>query len=322
MWSVTDGRDATEPIWTAREVQVLDSIARGLTNGQIASELGISFATAKWHVSEVITKLGVASREEVAVYWRQRRSLRGRAQRSLQGLVALTSLKVASGVAVAVAASGIAIATVTSSFPFDSAPSDASMPASTLWAPAPPGRVLNGPLPTATPEVDERGCPRQSSTGYKGLLCSYTKYPAVAVQDKGSCDLSGASLAGNMAHIDLSGCNLRGASIRGAMLNGASLAGADLTGADLSGSSVAFADLTGAVLRDVVANPGVFTGSLFDGADLTGAQLGGAIVGGVSWSGATCPDGTPAGLHARTCVGTPGLENPPTTFALGAGGGE
>ena len=46
-------------VWTAREREVLDLIARGHTNGEIAGELGISFATAKWHVSELITKLGV-----------------------------------------------------------------------------------------------------------------------------------------------------------------------------------------------------------------------------------------------------------------------
>ncbi len=68
-------------VWTAREREVLDLIARGHTNGEIAGELGISFATAKWHVSELITKLGVDSREDVAAYWKRERSARRRVAR-------------------------------------------------------------------------------------------------------------------------------------------------------------------------------------------------------------------------------------------------
>jgi DNA-binding CsgD family transcriptional regulator len=64
--------------WSPREREVLDLIAAGRTNGEIAEALGISFATAKWHVSELLSKLGVSSREEVAEHWRQERRLRRR----------------------------------------------------------------------------------------------------------------------------------------------------------------------------------------------------------------------------------------------------
>lgn len=64
--------------WSPRQKQVLDLLAKRRTNGQIAEELGISLDGAKYHVSEVITKLDVDSREEAAEWWRQQKGLRAR----------------------------------------------------------------------------------------------------------------------------------------------------------------------------------------------------------------------------------------------------
>jgi DNA-binding NarL/FixJ family response regulator len=47
-----------------REVQVLQLLAQGLANKQIAAGLGISEHTVKFHVSSIYSKLGVASRTE------------------------------------------------------------------------------------------------------------------------------------------------------------------------------------------------------------------------------------------------------------------
>ncbi|WP_159798772.1 ATP-binding protein [Puerhibacterium puerhi] len=52
---------------TDRERQVLDLVAEGLTNGQIADRLFISRKTASVHVSAILRKLGVTSRTEAAV---------------------------------------------------------------------------------------------------------------------------------------------------------------------------------------------------------------------------------------------------------------
>ena len=49
---------------TPREREVLDLLAQGLTNRQIAERLGISEHTAKFHVAAVSAKLGAASRTE------------------------------------------------------------------------------------------------------------------------------------------------------------------------------------------------------------------------------------------------------------------
>ncbi|MPZ49961.1 MAG: hypothetical protein GEU75_11820 [Dehalococcoidia bacterium] len=63
------GRPPTQDILTPREWEVLELLRAGLTNDQIAERLGISYDGAKFHVSEIITKLGVRTRYEAAA-WR------------------------------------------------------------------------------------------------------------------------------------------------------------------------------------------------------------------------------------------------------------
>ncbi|GAA3475273.1 response regulator transcription factor [Nonomuraea roseola] len=50
-----------------RERQVLELIARGLSNGQIAEEVGLSVSTVKNRVSEVFAKLGVRDRAQAVI---------------------------------------------------------------------------------------------------------------------------------------------------------------------------------------------------------------------------------------------------------------
>jgi two-component system, NarL family, response regulator LiaR len=53
---------------TARELEVLRLIARGLQNKQIAAQLHLSEKTVKTHVSAVLRKLDVADRTQAAMY--------------------------------------------------------------------------------------------------------------------------------------------------------------------------------------------------------------------------------------------------------------
>jgi len=53
--------DLAEPL-TSRELEVLEQMAAGLSNRQIALALGISEHTVKFHVSAILGKLGVSSR--------------------------------------------------------------------------------------------------------------------------------------------------------------------------------------------------------------------------------------------------------------------
>jgi len=52
---------------TARERDVLACVARGLANRAIAAELGITERTARTHVSNILAKLGLASRTQAAL---------------------------------------------------------------------------------------------------------------------------------------------------------------------------------------------------------------------------------------------------------------
>jgi DNA-binding NarL/FixJ family response regulator len=52
---------------TGREREVLEQVAAGLTNEQIAQRLFISVATARTHVGRLIAKLGVRDRTQLVV---------------------------------------------------------------------------------------------------------------------------------------------------------------------------------------------------------------------------------------------------------------
>jgi NarL family two-component system response regulator LiaR len=53
---------------TEREIAVLRLVARGLSNQEIAASLHISEPTARTHVSNMLTKLHLASRTQAALY--------------------------------------------------------------------------------------------------------------------------------------------------------------------------------------------------------------------------------------------------------------
>ena len=55
---------SSEPSLTPRERLVLEHLARGLGNKQIAAQLGITERTVKFHVSGVFAKLGATNRTE------------------------------------------------------------------------------------------------------------------------------------------------------------------------------------------------------------------------------------------------------------------
>ncbi len=56
-----------EPL-TAREEEVLVTVARGRTNAEIADELHISLSTAKTHLASLMAKLGARNRVEIAMW--------------------------------------------------------------------------------------------------------------------------------------------------------------------------------------------------------------------------------------------------------------
>jgi DNA-binding NarL/FixJ family response regulator len=61
-----DTEDIMSPL-TPREIEILDYIARGYLNKQIAIELGISEQTIKNHVTSILRKLNANARTEAVV---------------------------------------------------------------------------------------------------------------------------------------------------------------------------------------------------------------------------------------------------------------
>jgi DNA-binding NarL/FixJ family response regulator len=60
-------RQPIEPL-TAREEEVMVTVARGLTNAEIATELHISLSTVKTHLASLMNKLGARNRVEIAMW--------------------------------------------------------------------------------------------------------------------------------------------------------------------------------------------------------------------------------------------------------------
>ena len=58
---------AVDPL-TERELEVLALVGRGRSNKEIATDLGITERTARTHVSNILGKLGLASRTQAALY--------------------------------------------------------------------------------------------------------------------------------------------------------------------------------------------------------------------------------------------------------------
>jgi NarL family two-component system response regulator LiaR len=67
---------ATEPL-TERELEVTALVGRGRSNKEIATDLGITERTARTHVSNILGKLGLASRTQAALYAVERKLVPG-----------------------------------------------------------------------------------------------------------------------------------------------------------------------------------------------------------------------------------------------------
>lgn len=63
---------ASEADLTPREMEVLRLVAHGLSNQQIAHQLGLSVRTVEAHLTHIYTKLDVSSRTEAALLARQK----------------------------------------------------------------------------------------------------------------------------------------------------------------------------------------------------------------------------------------------------------
>lgn len=71
MGTVPGRSPAVRSLLSAREAEVMDLVADGLSNGEVAALLFISEKTVKNHVNSLFAKLGVTTRSQAIVRWLQ-----------------------------------------------------------------------------------------------------------------------------------------------------------------------------------------------------------------------------------------------------------
>lgn len=70
-----DGAFDGPEVLTAREREILDSIAQGLQDKMIAASLSISEETVGSHTKKIFRKLGVRNRTQAALVYRQEQTV-------------------------------------------------------------------------------------------------------------------------------------------------------------------------------------------------------------------------------------------------------
>ena len=55
---------------SAREVQILELVAEGRTNREIARTFWVTETTVKFHLTRIYRKIGVSNRTAAAMWWR------------------------------------------------------------------------------------------------------------------------------------------------------------------------------------------------------------------------------------------------------------
>jgi len=272
---------------TEREQEVAGLLHDGLTNGEIAEHLGISFTTAKWHVSQVLAKLGAERREDVGprlAALATDKVARGERPR----MWAFGWFGLAKGLGLATMALPVAVLSVAGVVALQNG-ADEPDGASTMVAEATADATIGAPVLHA-------GGPKPQAH---------------------TCDWEYGQQHMNDGPLNHSGCDFSGVDFGSVMWNDANLSGANLSGAVFKGATLYGADLSEANVRGTW-----FIGSVmapnFNGADLTGAHFTDSIVGG-TYLGATCPDGSTTDTFDYSCIGRPGMENRPDTRSMNDG---
>ena len=143
-----------------RQRQVLALLARGKTNAEIAQELGITLDGAKYHVREILGKVGAGSREEAVAIWQSRQRPEARVARWARAIFVTSSIRAAGITAAGVAAIGTAVVVLVALN--DSGNDDKDSLANPTEGPS--GLAMG---PTSIPTIDTAqllGCPDGSVT--------------------------------------------------------------------------------------------------------------------------------------------------------------
>ena len=195
--------------WTPRQREVLNLLTRGRTNREIAEELGISLDGAKWHVSEIISRLGVDSREEAAEYWRHQNGMRMRFTR-MAGVFSSGALKWAAAV---VAASAIVFVSAVVIFALRESGSEGEQHAG--GGIETPGTAVASPtaVVTGTPPASTTSVPNPTGEVIRGVPVSGLAFgapgslpvPMSVIVEKGCYQCDGPTSAFERVTLDASG---------------------------------------------------------------------------------------------------------------------
>lgn len=94
---------------TPRQREVIELMAKGKTNAKIGDALGIRLDGAKWHVSEILSVLGVDTREQAVEVWREQARLDRRVGRAVRAISPTAGLKLVGTGAAAALVAGTAL---------------------------------------------------------------------------------------------------------------------------------------------------------------------------------------------------------------------
>ena len=67
----TESGNDVRALLSARQREIMDLVARGLTNKEIAQQLGLTDGTVKQHLAAIFPKLGVRNRTWAVSMWHQ-----------------------------------------------------------------------------------------------------------------------------------------------------------------------------------------------------------------------------------------------------------
>lgn len=230
---------------TEREQEVARLMASGLTNPEIAQRLGISFGTAKWHVSQVLAKTGARRRDALSTRMRT------------QGWLGIPVAKL-----LAITAAALPVAVVTASAGI------------ILWqrhlAPEGPASLAEQAalVQASTPAAGNRPAGQSVTPAHNCNPRLTFSRGSVTAADHSGCDFSGFDFGSAY----LNQANLTGANLTGAVFNGATLGGADLSSVNaqranfhssiLQNAKFDGADLTGADFADSIVTGATFHGAI------------------------------------------------------------
>lgn len=233
---------------TPRQREVIDLMAQGKTNAQIGDALGISLDGAKWHVSEILSVLGVDTREQAVGVWREQARLDRRLGRAVRAISPIAGLKLAGAGAATILVAGTAVVVwlLLANGSDQSSAVPSAPPSATAEATPAPSTAT----PTWTPFVVGTATPRveQSDTDHAARQSANL----VVYSDEFS-DESWASGIHEIVAYDLD-AGRPAASFRVSYSSSMKLVGRDVLFHD--GTTVTLSDLSGESQRVIYASPG------------------------------------------------------------------